>query len=62
MLKRIVVILKKIIFAFLFIFSFNELAVPINIIIPLNFITVGLVSLLGIPAMVMLVMFSIFYV
>jgi len=62
MLKRIVVILKKIIFAFLFIYAFNELAVPINIIIPLNFITVGLVSLLGIPAMVMLVMFSIFYV
>ena len=62
MLKKIIAVAKKITFAFLFIYAFNKLAVSINIIIPLNFITVGLVSVLGVPALFMLVLFSIFYV
>lgn len=62
MLKKIVGLFKKIIFGFLFIYAFNKLAVPLNIIIPMNFVTVGLVSVLGIPAMFMLIMFLFMYV
>lgn len=62
MFKKLIAIGKKIIFAFLFIYAFNKLAVSINIMIPLNFITVGLVSVLGVPALFMLVLFSVFYV
>lgn len=62
MLKKIVLILRRIIFGFLFIYAFNKLAVSINIFIPLNIISVGLVSLLGIPALFMLVVFGILYV
>lgn len=62
MLKKMVGIIKKIIFGFLFIYAFNRLAVPLSIIIPMNFITVGLVSMLGIPAMFMLILFLFVYV
>lgn len=62
MLKKIIGIVRKIIFGFLFIYAFNKLAVPLNIVIPMNFITVGLISMLGIPAVLMLVMFLFIYV
>ena len=62
MLKKIIGIVRKIIFGFLFIYAFNKLAVPLNILIPMNFITVGLISMLGIPAVLMLVMFLFIYV
>lgn len=61
-MKKVVNFFKKIVFGFLFIFTFNKLAIPINIVVPMNVITIGLVSFLGVPAMFMLVLFLILYV
>lgn len=48
-------ILKKLIFAVVLLYSFNLIAVNFGIIIPINYITICLVTLLDIPAMVLLV-------
>ena len=51
----IIKILKKIIFAVVLLYSFNLIAVKFGIIVPINYITISLVTLLDIPAMILLV-------
>ncbi len=58
MLQKIFNIIKKIIMSVLFIYAYNKLALPLNVIIPMNIITVCLVALCGIPSILMLVLFS----
>lgn len=58
MFKFILCCLKKIIVSVLFIYAYNKLTLPLNVIIPLNYITILLVSLCGIPSILMLVLFS----
>jgi len=57
MFKKVYVVIKKIILAVLFIYAYNKLALPLNLIIPINFITVALVALCGIPSLLMLVLY-----
>jgi pro-sigmaK processing inhibitor BofA len=47
-------ILRKIIFAVILLYSFNLIAVKFGIIIPINYITVFLITILDIPAMAFL--------
>jgi len=58
MLTILFKIIKRIIFAVLLIYAYNKLALPLNLIIPLNLLTIGLVGLFGIPSILMLVLFS----
>lgn len=58
MFKKIFNLLKRFIFGVLFIYAFNEMSLPLNVIIPINVFTVILVSLCGIPSILMLVLFS----
>lgn len=58
MLKKVINIIKKIILSVLFIYAYNKLALPLNVIIPMNLITVILVAACGIPSILMLVLFS----
>lgn len=51
MLKKILKVLKKIIVSAFFIYGYNLIAAPLNLIIPINLITVLAVSLFGIPAL-----------
>lgn len=55
MAKKILTILKKVIFSFFILYGFNVIASNFDIIIPINVITVGLVSFLGFPALFSLV-------
>lgn len=48
-------ILKKMICAIMLLYSFNLIAVKFGIIIPINYITIILVTFLDIPAMVLLI-------
>ena len=50
MLKRLFKILKKIVVSAFALYGFNLLVSPLNLIIPINVITVGSLSLLGLPA------------
>lgn len=62
MLKYLFIILKKIILSVLLIYAYNKLAFPLNVIIPINIITVLLVFICGIPSILMLVLFSLLYI
>ena len=47
--------LKKLIFAVVLLYSFNIIAVQFGLIVPINYITIALVTFLDIPAMILLV-------
>lgn len=51
MWKKLFHFLKKIIFSCFLLYGFNLLAVPLNILIPINIITVLTISILGVPAL-----------
>lgn len=51
MLKKILEVIKRIIFSVVLLYGFNIIASPINIMIPINFITIGAVTILGFPAL-----------
>ncbi len=51
MLKKIYAILKKVVFAFLLLYGLNYFISSLKIYIPINVITVGIVSFLGIPGL-----------
>lgn len=58
MFKRIFVVLKKIVLSILFIYTYNKLTLPLDIVIPINVFSVSFVSLFGIPSIIMLILFS----
>ncbi len=52
MIKRIFDFLKKIIFNTFFLYGYNLIAAPLNLFIPINIFTVLLLSILGLPALI----------
>ncbi len=54
MLKKIYKFFKKIIVSFFILYGYNQL-VPANAIIPINLITVGLITLANAPALIVLI-------
>ena len=59
-LKKIFLIMKKVILSVLVIYAYNKLSLPLDIFIPMNFVTIFLVSIFGIP--LMLILFSLIFV
>lgn len=62
MINKIVNFVKKSIMAVLLIYTYNKLSLPLNIIIPVNIVTVFLVYLCGIPSILMLTLFFLIFV
>lgn len=58
MLKKIFHIIKKFIVAALLMYAYNKMALPLDIFIPINIFTILLVTLCGIPSIIMLILFS----
>lgn len=58
MLIRLFKVIKKVIVATLLIYSFDVFAVSLNLSIPINFITIALVTMFDVPALACLVLFS----
>lgn len=56
MLKKLLNLIKKIVFSVFLIYGFNLMATPLNLIIPINVITVGFITLLGLPALLSLIL------
>ena len=54
-MKMIIKILKKIIVSIFLLYGYNLIAAPLGFIIPINLITVLLLSIFGIPALLSLV-------
>ena len=59
MLKNIFIIIKRIIFSFFLLYAYNLIVEPLNLCIPINYITVGAITLLGVPALLSLIIISI---
>ena len=54
MIKILLKIIKRIAFALIIIYSFDLILRGFNIVVPINYFTIGTVSLLGFPGLVML--------
>ena len=54
-MKILLNIIKKIVFAFCVIYGFNLIGIGLNITIPLNIITIAVVSTLGISGLLSLI-------
>jgi len=59
-MSKIFQLIKKILFAVFFIYGYNILAKPLNIIIPFNYITILYVSLFGVTGLFSLILIYIF--
>jgi len=59
MLKSFFSLCKKILFNVLFLYRYNMVVAPIGLIIPINFITIGSLTLLGIPALFGFILISV---
>ena len=55
MFKKIFSIIKRVIMSVFILYGYNLIAAPLGFIIPINLITVLLISILGMPALLSLV-------
>ena len=55
MLKKIFNIFKKVILAAFILYGFNLIMSPLSVIVPINFITVTIVTVLGFPGLLGLI-------
>ena len=53
--------LKKIIMAFFLIYGYNNFVIPINMTIPINFLTVIVTAIFGIPSLLAFVIIKIIF-
>jgi len=58
MIRKIFNLVKKFIVAILLIYAYNKMTFPLNLFIPMNILTILLVTFFGIPAIIMLIFFS----
>lgn len=54
MIKIIYNILKRVVLSFIMIYTFDLILKGFNVIIPINYYTIGIVTLLGIPGLLLL--------
>lgn len=60
MFSKIIWFIKKIIFGILFIYAFNIVVFPLNVILPINIFNVMLTAFLGFPFILIFCLFSLF--
>jgi len=60
MIKKVYRILKSIILSAFFLYGYNIIAAPLDLIVPINVFTICLVSLFGVPAIFGLVVVLLF--
>lgn len=57
-MKVVKYILKRVIYAGLLIYGYNTLAVQFNLLLPINYFSLGYLSFFGVPGMISLVLFK----
>lgn len=58
-MKKIFKLIKKIIVSALLLYGYNKIATPINVIIPINYLNIGLITVLGVPALFALIFLNV---
>lgn len=59
-MKLIFNMIKRLVFGFFILYSYNMIAVEFNLIIPINVVTILLVSFIGLPALFGLIFLFLF--
>ena len=59
MFRIIFKIIKRIIVSFFFIYAYNMFSQSLGIIVPINIVTVGIVAILGVPALLALIFINV---
>lgn len=57
-MKKIMCFIKKVIIASIILFTYNRFAISFDAVIPINIITIILVSFFGIPVIISLIIFG----
>ena len=55
-MKKIINLVKRILFSFVVLYGFNTIGSNFSLVIPINFISLSLVTLLGFPTLLSLVL------
>lgn len=58
-MKNILNLLKRVILSFAILYTYNLIAVNFNMVIPINIITISLITFLGVPSLIALILFKI---
>lgn len=56
MFKKIYELIKKIVISAFILYGYNLIAAPINLIIPINIITISVLTIFGIPSLLLLIL------
>lgn len=57
-MNKIIILVKRIIFSTFLIYGYNMIAVNFQLVVPINAITISLVTFLGAPCLLALVLFK----
>ena len=57
-MNKIIILVKRIIFSTFLIYGYNMIAVNFQLVVPINAITISLVTILGAPGLLALVLFK----
>lgn len=60
-MKKVANIIKKIFFSFLLLYTYNLIAVSFNLVIPINMFTIGILSILDAPGLILMVIILKFF-
>ncbi len=58
-LKKIIIYVKRIVLGAFILYGYNVIASNFNMVVPINFVTVGMIGILGAPALVALILLKI---
>lgn len=58
-MKKVLVFVRRFIMSFFILYGYNLIAANFNMVIPINFITIGAVTLLGVPSLLALLLLKI---
>lgn len=58
-MKNVLVFIKKVILSFVILYTYNLIAVNFNMVIPINIVTIGLITFLGTPSLLALILFKV---
>lgn len=59
MIKKLILLIKKLVFSFFLLYAYNVIVEPLNLNIPINIITLSLLTIFGVPALVSLIIISV---
>lgn len=58
-MKKVMMLVKRIIMSFFVLYGYNLIAANFNMVIPINIITIGLLTILGVPSLLALLLLKV---